>query len=157
MVSQQKTNNSLTKPHTLTLSDEGWEGVKNVANGLDISVSELLEKIGSGELAVLDDDDIESENTQEIVYAISGASAFDKIYDEAISSREPVVVTREGNKSVSVIPTSELNSILETLYLFQSPKNGARILEAIKRGEKRVIPTKTIEELRQEVGIGEEE
>ncbi len=72
-------------------------------------------------------------------------------------SLSSIVVTREGNKSVSVILTSELNSILETLYLFQSPKNGARILEAVKRAEKRVIEPKTIEELCEEVGIGEEE
>jgi antitoxin YefM len=47
---------------------------------------------------------------------------FDKIYDEAISSREPIVVTREGSESVSVIPTAELNSIMETAYLFESLK-----------------------------------
>ena len=157
MVNQQKTNNSLKNRHTVTVSDEGWEGVKNVAEGLELSVSELLEKIGSGELAVLDDDEIERENNPEIIYNINGASAFDKIYDEVISSGEPVVVAREGYRSISVMLTSELNSILETLYLFQSPKNGARILEAVKRAEKRVIEPKTIEELREEVGIGEEE
>lgn len=43
---------------------------------------------------------------------------FEKIYEEAISTREPVVVNREGAESVSVIPTSELNSIMETAYLF---------------------------------------
>lgn len=59
MVSQQKTNNSLTKPHTLTFSDEGWERVKNVANGLDISLSKLLDTIGSGELAALEAEELE--------------------------------------------------------------------------------------------------
>ncbi|MDY6804162.1 MAG: hypothetical protein SXA11_10200 [Cyanobacteriota bacterium] len=58
MASQQKTNNSFTKPHTLTFSDEGWERVQNVANGLDTSLSELLDKIGSGELAVLEAEEI---------------------------------------------------------------------------------------------------
>ena len=59
MVDRQKTNNSLKNRHTVTLSDDGWEGVKNVADGLDISVSELLEKIGSGELAVLEAEELE--------------------------------------------------------------------------------------------------
>lgn len=55
---------------------------------------------------------------------------FEKIYEEAISTREPVVVNREGAESVSVIPTSELNSIMQTAYLFQSPENVARLLDA---------------------------
>jgi antitoxin YefM len=47
---------------------------------------------------------------------------FDKIYDEAISNRKPIVVTREGAESVSVIPTAELNSIMETAYLLSHLK-----------------------------------
>jgi antitoxin YefM len=64
---------------------------------------------------------------------------FDKIYDEAISSREPIVVTREGTESVSVIPTAELNSIMETAYLFESPENAARLLAAIERAKARTF------------------
>ena len=59
MLDRQKTNNLLKNPHTVTLSDNGWEGVKNIANALDISVSELLEKIGGGELAVLEAEELE--------------------------------------------------------------------------------------------------
>lgn len=157
MVNQQKINNSLKNRRSVILSDEGWEGVVNVANGLDISVSELLEKIGLGELAVLDNYELESDPPKEIVYTISGSSAFEKICDEVISTGEPVVVTRGGDDKVSVIPTSELNSIMETLHLFKSPKNGARLLAAIQRAERQVIQPQTIEELCQEVKIGEEE
>jgi antitoxin YefM len=64
---------------------------------------------------------------------IDACNNFDKVYDEAITSREPVVVTREGSESVSVIPTTELNSIIETAYLFQSPENAPRLLDALQR------------------------
>lgn len=59
MVNEEKTNNSLTKPNTFTFSDEGWERVRNVANGLDTSLSELLDKIGNGQLAVLEAEELE--------------------------------------------------------------------------------------------------
>ena len=67
---------------------------------------------------------------------------FDKIYEEAINTREAVVVNREGAESVSVIPTAELNSIIETAYLFQSPENAARLLDALQR-----VKAKTNKEL----------
>ncbi|MEH1872525.1 type II toxin-antitoxin system Phd/YefM family antitoxin [Nostoc sp.] len=67
---------------------------------------------------------------------------FDKIYEEVINSREPVVVNREGAESVSIIPTAELNSIIETAYLFQSAENAARLLDALQR-----VKAKTNKEL----------
>jgi antitoxin YefM len=78
---------------------------------------------------------------------------FDEIYDEAITNREPVVVTREGAESVSVIPTAELNSIIETAYLFQSPENAARLLDALQRVKARTNQPRIIEDLREEFGL----
>ncbi|MCL1467894.1 type II toxin-antitoxin system Phd/YefM family antitoxin [Argonema galeatum] len=82
---------------------------------------------------------------------------FDKIYDEVISTREPVVITREGSESVSVIPTAELNSIMETVYLFQSHENAMRLLDALQRAKARTNKPRTIEELRKEFGLSEDE
>lgn len=81
---------------------------------------------------------------------------FDKIYEEAISTGKPIVVTREGSESVSVIPTAELNSLMETVYLFQSPENATRLLAAIQRAKTRTFKPRTIDDLRQEFGLGEE-
>jgi antitoxin YefM len=83
-------------------------------------------------------------------------SNFDKIYEEAISTRKAVVVTREGSESVSVIPTAELDSLMETVYLFQSPENAARLLAAIQRAKARTFKPRTVDDLRQEFGLGEE-
>ena len=81
---------------------------------------------------------------------------FDQIYDEVISTREPVVVTREGYESVSVIPTEELNRMIETIYLFQSQENTMRLLDALQRAKKRTNKPQTIDDLRQNFGLVEE-
>jgi antitoxin YefM len=47
---------------------------------------------------------------------IEACNNFDKIYEQALSSRKPVVVTKEGAESVAVIPTAELNSIIDRTY-----------------------------------------
>ncbi|WP_228060604.1 MULTISPECIES: type II toxin-antitoxin system Phd/YefM family antitoxin [unclassified Coleofasciculus] len=83
-------------------------------------------------------------------------SNFDKIYEEAISTRQAIVVTREDSESVSVIPTAELDSLMETVYLFQSPENATRLLAAIERAKVRTFKPQTIDDLRQEFGLGEE-
>ncbi len=81
---------------------------------------------------------------------------FEKIYDEVISTREPVVVSREGCESVSVIPTDELNRMIETISLFQSPENAIRLLDALQRAKKRTNKPQTLDELRNNFGLIEE-
>jgi antitoxin YefM len=82
---------------------------------------------------------------------------FAKIYDAVTSSEQPIEIVREGAESVSVILTSELNSLLETVYLFQSHENATRLLDALQRAKAGTNQPQTIEELRQEFGLGEEE
>ena len=81
---------------------------------------------------------------------------FEQIYDEVISTREPVVVSREGYESVSVIPTDELNRMIETIYLFQSHENAIRLLDALQRAKKRTNKPQTLDELRNNFGLIEE-
>lgn len=38
--------------HEVSLTDEGWEGVKSIAEQLCLSISEFLEQLGQGHLAV---------------------------------------------------------------------------------------------------------
>lgn len=82
---------------------------------------------------------------------------FDKIYDEVISTREPIVISREGSESVSVIPTAELNSIMETVYLFQSQENAVRLLDALQRAKARTNKPQTLESLREKFRLIEKE
>lgn len=83
-------------------------------------------------------------------------SNFEKIYEEAILTRQAIVVTREGSESVSVIPTTELDSLMETVYLFQSPENATRFFAAIERAKVGTFKPRTVDDLRQEFGLGEE-
>lgn len=42
------------KRHGVTVSEEGWEGIQATAEGFGYSISELLDQIGRGNLAVLE-------------------------------------------------------------------------------------------------------
>ena len=81
---------------------------------------------------------------------------FEQIYDEVISTREPVVVSREGCESVSIIPTDELNRMIETIYLFQSHENAIRLLDALQRAKKRTNKPQSLDELRKSFGLIED-
>lgn len=77
------------------------------------------------------------------------ASILDQVTDDC----EVVVIKRRGHKKVAMIDADELSSLLETDYLFRSPKNAERLNRAIERtlaGEGEKI---TIEELRKEFGV----
>ncbi len=72
--------------------------------------------------------------------------------DQVTDDCEVVVIKRRGRSSVAMIDADELSSLLETEYLFRSPKNAERLLNAIKQideGRGQVI---TIDELRREFG-----
>jgi len=76
------------------------------------------------------------------------ASLLDRVTDD----REIAVIKRRGHEGVAMISESELSSLLETEYLFRSPKNAARLLNALEgaracRGKKM-----TVDELRKEFG-----
>lgn len=74
------------------------------------------------------------------------------LMDQVIDDCEIVVIKRRGRSSVSMIDSDELASLMETEYLFRSPKNAARLNKAIEQtmaGEGEII---TIEELRKEFG-----
>jgi antitoxin YefM len=56
---------------------------------------------------------------------------FAKLMDEVCDKRAPVTVTRQGAKSVVILPLEEFESIEETLYLLRSPANAKNLLGAI--------------------------
>ncbi len=51
--------NSIKTHYEITLSHEALAGVEIVAKKLNLSVSELLEGVGSGRLAIVDPEEIE--------------------------------------------------------------------------------------------------
>lgn len=55
--------------------------------------------------------------------------------DEVCDSRAPLLVTRQNARSVVMIAEEEYESIMETLYLLQSPANAARLLRSVEEAE----------------------
>ncbi len=79
---------------------------------------------------------------------------FAKLLDEVTKNRETVIIERRGAEKVAMIAQSELSSLLETAHLLRSPKNAERLLAALETALKRKVKSKTIDELRLEVGLG---
>jgi antitoxin YefM len=75
----------------------------------------------------------------------------------AIETGEPIEIIRQGSESVSLISTVELESLLETVYLFQSHENATRLLEALERAKSGSNQPRTVDSLRQEFELAEEE
>lgn len=55
------------------------------------------------------------------------------VWDETISTREPVVISRRGSESVVLVPLEEWEGLLETAHLLRSPANARRLLAALHR------------------------
>jgi len=75
----------------------------------------------------------------------------------AASTREPIIIRRRGAEDVALIAAAELESLLETAHLLRSPRNAERLLAALARAHEGSEPPATVEALRREVGLGEEE
>ncbi|MFH0976537.1 MAG: type II toxin-antitoxin system prevent-host-death family antitoxin [Spirochaetota bacterium] len=56
------------------------------------------------------------------------ASTMRKVCDD----HNPVIVTRKNNESVIIMSLEDYESLTETTYLLQSPKNAKRLLESIE-------------------------
>lgn len=54
------------------------------------------------------------------------------VLDKVVADKAPIAITRQKGESVVMVSQSEWDSIEETLYLLQSPKNAERLLEAIR-------------------------
>ena len=77
--------------------------------------------------------------------------------DQVSSTREPVIIRRRDADDVALVSADELESLLETAHLLRSPKNAERLLAALTRAQNRDLPPSSIEELRNELGLGKEE
>ena len=60
------------------------------------------------------------------------------------------------NHQVFIIHRREGESLVETVYLLRSPANARRLLDAIEESQLGKIPPQTPEQLKRELGIGQE-
>ena len=52
--------------------------------------------------------------------------------DRIAQEREIYIINRPDGENIALIPESDLNSLIETVYLFRSPANARRLLDAIE-------------------------
>ena len=76
--------------------------------------------------------------------------------EEVSSTREPVIIRRRNAADVALVSADELESLLETAHLMRSPKNAERLLAALSRAQSSELKPSSIEDLRKELGLGQE-
>ena len=76
--------------------------------------------------------------------ATNARKEFFKILDEVANDSSVVIVRRKDAPNVAMIAESELNSLLETVYLLRSPKNAERLFSALNRSLERDLDRASI-------------
>ena len=66
------------------------------------------------------------------------------------------IIHRREGENVALISESDLQSLVETVYLLRSPANARRLLDAIEESVLGKIPPQTPEQLKRELGFGQE-
>ena len=81
--------------HAIAVTDEGWTRVQKLADGFGVSVSELIERLGRGQLTLLDSeamdlmqDALDSALLRQAIYETDGDFVS---FDEMLSSRNMTV------------------------------------------------------------------
>ncbi|OCQ92478.1 prevent-host-death protein [Oscillatoriales cyanobacterium USR001] len=69
----------------------------------------------------------------------------DLLCDRVVETGDAIVITRHNGKNAVLISESELDSLLEMLYLLRSPKNLTRLLTALERAKARVIEPQNLD------------
>ncbi|MCB1042992.1 MAG: type II toxin-antitoxin system prevent-host-death family antitoxin [Acidobacteria bacterium] len=77
--------------------------------------------------------------------------------DEAVSTREPVIIRRRNAGDVALVAADELESLMETAHLLRAPKNAERLLTALARAQNQDTGPSTVDQLRETLGLGQEE
>jgi antitoxin YefM len=77
------------------------------------------------------------------------ASVLDRVFED----QEVVIVRRKGSKDVALVPAGELAGLLETAHLLRSPRNGRRLLTALRRAELGKTKPRTVDQLRRGIRI----
>lgn len=62
---------------------------------------------------------------------------FSAVMDRVCDDRAPLVITRQKERPVVMMSLADYNAIEETLYLIKSPKNAARLAQALEDLEER--------------------
>lgn len=81
---------------------------------------------------------------------------FASLCNAVAETREAVIIHRRGARDVALVAADELESLLETAHLLRSPKNAKRLITALRRVRAKRLKPQTVDNLRQEFGLGKE-
>lgn len=62
---------------------------------------------------------------------------FAQTMNRVCQDHAPLIITRQSEEPVVMISLEDYNAIEETLYLFRSPHNAQRLLQALQEVEKK--------------------
>jgi antitoxin YefM len=79
------------------------------------------------------------------------------LLDDVVNNRDIVIIQRRSGEDVALIAADELQSLLETVHLLRSSANAERLLAALTRARQRNGTPQSIDDLRREVGLVENE
>jgi antitoxin YefM len=81
---------------------------------------------------------------------------FFNLLDQVVDNHQVFIINRRNRENVALIAESDLRSLVETVYLLRSSANARRLLDAIETANIGQIKPQTIEELKQELEVGQE-
>ncbi len=70
---------------------------------------------------------------------------FSATMNQVCEDHAPIIITRQNQSPVVMMSLDDYNAIEETLYLFKSPKNAARLLKAMTDVEQQKVLNKEID------------
>ena len=79
-----------------------------------------------------------------------------EVWDKVENSQEPLIVERRGHQTMAILPAEELEGLRETAHLLRSPRNAARLLTALQRALRGNTKSVALEDLRAQLGLGEQ-
>lgn len=93
----------------------------------------------------------------EITSPADARKGFFQLLDQVAENHQVFIINRREGENVALIAESDLTSLVETVYLLRTPANARRLLDAIAQSKSGNLQPQTIEELKEELGIGSQE
>ena len=87
------------------------------------------------------------------VVHVDESTTLDQVVQEAQASDRPVLLRREGQPDMTLLPAADLDAVFTELHLLSSPENARRLLESIEEARSGRLQPRTIEAICEEFGF----
>ncbi|NJL01548.1 MAG: prevent-host-death protein [Spirulinaceae cyanobacterium SM2_1_0] len=95
--------------------------------------------------------------SSEITSPTEARAGFFQLLDRVVQNHQVCIINRRDAENVALIAESDLNSLIETVYLLRSPANAKHLFASLEEYRSGELVPQSIAELQQELGIGGEE